>query len=579
MIILAAGLGLAQSPKTQFTVKTAFDVRIPVRDGITVSADIYRPDTAAKFPVLLERTPYDNYGPKGAYFYASRGYVVVLVDVRGKYDSEGKFSPLVNEANDGYDVQDWCAKQAWSNGKLGTMGGSYVGFTQWIAAPLAHPALTCMAPVVAPSNLYRYWFYPGGAFALSLNTMWGAVAIYGRTDQSMEKEPLDWDATFRILPLGKIPEKIGRSGATWYRDWLQHPQEDEYWKKISVAGQYDKIKVPALGIGGWYDIFIEGTLENFAGMRKSGATPEARGGQKLIIGPWFHGSTGQAGKIGEVDFGSQSGLDDDEVQLRWFDFWMKGVQNGIDKEPPLKLFLMGENKWYTFKDWPVENSAPRDFYLHSAKGANTLFGDGNLDSVKPSKKEKPDRFVYNPADPVPTLGGNDCCRPKIVLEGPYDQRGIERRDDVLIYTTAPLKKPVAAVGPVEVKLWAASSAENTDFTAKLVDVYPDGRAINICDGILRVPYREGFDKWVPLKPDEPAPMTIRLQPTANVFLPGHAIRVEISSSSFPRYDRNLNTAGNNLMEKKDFVTANQQVLHDEKHPSALVLTVWEGYGK
>jgi len=569
LFLLPCKLPAQSSPN--YRIKAEFDLKVAMRDGTLLSTDVYRPDTTGRFPVLLMRTPYNNFDPATGYWFAQRGYAVVLQDVRGKCDSDGKFYPLINEAADGYDTQTWCGTQEWSNGKVGTFGGSYVGATQWLPATLANPHLVCMFPTVAASNCYRHWVYNGGAFALSLNMMWGVLSVSARVGQDMEAEPLDWEALFRILPVGDIPSLMGRN-VSWYADWLAHPLYDDYWKNLSVAARYEQIKAPAFNLGGWYDVFVEGTLENFSGMRQRGGSEAARSGQRLLIGPWFHTSSART-ELGQIEFGPQAAVDARAIQLRWFDYWLKGIPNGVDREAPVRLFMMGENRYRDFDSWPPDGIQVQEYYFHSSRGANSLAGDGTLDRSAPKGKERVDSYTYDPANPVPTLGGNNCCREAIVTEGPYDQRPIERRDDVLIYTSKPLDEPLTVVGPLTVKLWASSSAPNTDFTAKLVDVYPDGRAINISSGILRAPLRDGFETWKELTPGQPYELTIELRPTANVFLTRHCIRVEISSSNFPRYDRNLNTPGANIAAKVDYKTAEQQVFHDRHRPSRIFLPV------
>jgi uncharacterized protein len=571
-LLLSAG-AVAAADTPLYRVKAEYDLKVAMRDGTLLSTDIYRPDTAGTFPVLLERTPYDNYGPETGYYFAARGYAVVLQDVRGKYDSEGKFYPLANEAQDGFDTQEWCGSQPWSNGKVGTMGGSYVGATQWLPATLASEHLVCMFPVVAASDDYRHWIYDGGAFALSFNSMWGIMSIAARVGQDMGVEPLDWGSLFRTLPLSAIPGKMGRR-APWFGDWLAHPLYDDYWKALSVARRYEQIRVPAFNFGGWYDVFLKGTLQNFNGMRERGATPEARSGARLLIGPWFHTSAART-KLGQVDFGAEAAVDERTLMLRWFDRWLKGEDNGLDREAPVKLFVMGENHWREFDSWPPAGVKTREYFFHSRRGANTVTGDGLLDTRAPVKSERADTYRYDPADPVPTLGGNDCCRETIVTQGPYDQRPVESRYDVLVFTSQPLERPLTVIGPVTVKLWAASSASNTDFSAKLVDVDPTGRAIDITSGILRAPLRNGFEKWEELTPGQPYELSIELRPTANVFLPGHRLRVDVTSSDFPRFDRNLNTPGAEFGSKTEIRTADQQVFHDPARPSRILLPVLE----
>ncbi|MEA2064256.1 MAG: CocE/NonD family hydrolase, partial [Gemmatimonadota bacterium] len=297
-----------------FQVRAEFDIKVPMRDGTLLSTDVYRPDTAGTWPVLLLRTPYNNFTPELGYYFAGRGYAVVLQDVRGKCDSDGAFHPFVNEAADGYDTQTWCGTQSWSNGKVGTMGGSYVGATQWLPATGANPHLVCMFPTVAYSDFFKHWVYAGGVFALSVNTMWGALSVSARVGQDMGAQPLDWEALLRSLPVGDIPPRMLGRNVPWWPEWLAHPTYDEYWKGLSVARRYEQIKVPACNFGGWYDIFMKGTIENFAGMRQRGGSENARQGQRLVVGPWFHTSPSNT-KMGQVEFGPQAARDSRAMQL------------------------------------------------------------------------------------------------------------------------------------------------------------------------------------------------------------------------------------------------------------------------
>jgi len=572
-LLITAASAFSAAEQALCRVKAEFDIKVPMADGVKLSTDIYRPDTTGRFPVILTRTPYNNFDPSTGYWYAERGYVVVQQDVRGKCDSDGQFYPLRGEARDGFDTQQWCAEQSWSNGKVGTFGGSYVGATQWLASVLANEHLVCMFPFVAASDYYRHWIYNGGAFALSFNTMWGALSISARVGQDMATEPVDWNELFKSLPVGQIPALLGRS-VPWFADWLAHPTRDDYWKSISIADYYEKIKAPAYNVGGWYDIFLEGTLENFSGLRERGGSQQARQGSRLLVGPWFHTSSART-QLGQLEFGPGAAIDEQELQLGWFDYWLKGKDDELADQPPVKLFIMGENRYREFDSWPPKQAVEKPLYFHSRKGANSLAGDGTLDWTAPSGGERTEGFSYDPRNPVPTIGGNDCCRETIVTQGPYDQRPVERRDDVLVFSSRVLAERLTAVGPVTVKLWASSSAVNTDWTAKLVDVYPDGRAINITGGILRAPLRNGFDRWEELEPGKVYEFTIQLRPTANLFLPGHQVRVEISSSNFPRYDRNLNTTGADIAEKTEIASASQQVYHDRQRPSQIILSVLE----
>ena len=554
-------------------VSVSYDQKVLMEDGTLLSTDIYLPDGGGSFPTLLMRTPYDNFDPGTGYFFAEHGYAVVLQDVRGKYDSDGSFYPLVNEAEDGYATQKWCAAQPWCNGKIGTLGGSYVGATQWLASTLGNENLVCLFPYVAASEYFGHWMYNSGAFALSVNIMWGIVSVSSRVGQDMSAQPLDWPEVFKTLPLKDLPDKLGRK-SPWFTEWLKHPLYDDYWKGLSIARKYEQIKVPAFNVGGWYDIFLEGTLENYRGMRERGGSQEAREGQRLLVGPWFHTSSATT-KLGQVEFGPAAAVDLQKKQLQWFNYWLKGEQSALMTEKPVQLFIMGDNEYRGFDNWPPAASREMTLFLGSGKGANSILGDGTLSEKAPAGKKKADSYMYDPGYPVPTMGGNACCREEIVTQGPYDQRPVERRDDVLVYTTGELSDKLTVIGPVKVKLWVSSSAVNTDFTAKLCDVYPDGRSINITSGIIRAPQRNGLDRWEELEPGKACEVTIDLRPTAIAFQAGHRVRLEVSSSNFPRFARSMNTTGADQSNKTEWVIAEQNVFHGGDMKSALILPVFE----
>lgn len=561
------------TPPGPYKIRTLYNVPVPMRDGVKLSADVYLPVAEGKFPVLVTRTPYDSVAEierNTARYFASYGYAVVVQDVRGRYDSEGIFYPFLNEAQDGYDTQQWCAEQPWSNGAVGTYGGSYVAATQWLPAPLRHPHLKAMVSFVGMSDPRQGWVYGGGAFMLSMNLTWGAFLVDGRTNQAPWAISIsDWHKAFLHLPVVEQPGAIGRKG-TFFKDWLEHAENDEYWSRWSNRGKYSEIDVPVLHIGGWYDTFRDGTLENFTGMVTQGRTLRARQSQKLIMGPWYH-YFGPIQKVGEVDFGEAALINLDEIRRRWFDYWLKGIDNGVMNEPPVKLFVMGDNQWRDEREWPLARAQRTPYYFQSNGHANSAAGDGVLSLMKPTT-DFTDRFTYDPNNPVPTQGGNSCCTPQIVPEGAWDQRKIEARQDVLVYTGAALEKDLEVTGPVKVVLYASSSAPDTDFTAKLVDVYPDGYAQNVTDGIIRARYRNGGARAEFLEPGQVYKFEIDLGSTSHVFKSGHRLRVEISSSNFPRFDRNLNTK-----DRVGFGTtpqvAEQTVYQSEPYPSHILLPV------
>ncbi len=564
-----------------YTIKTQLGIMVPMRDGVRLSTDVYLPNAPGPFPVILIRTPYNNNGEdyvKDAVYFATRGYAVVVQDCRGRWDSEGEWYPFVHEAEDGYDAQEWAGTQPWSNGRVGTAGGSYVAQTQWQPAPLRNRHLKAMVPRVGYSNFYQNWVYTGGAFQLAFNLRWGAIQMHTRTNQVqylwMPPEA-HLRELFHHLPLITGDEAAGRV-SQFYKDWIQHPSYDDYWRRMgNIEEQYDQIEVPAYSIGGWYDVFLQSSLNNFMGVTNKGRTPEARRSQKVLIGPWIHnlGDRGTNPITGDIHFGPNALIDLRREELRWFDYWLKGIDNGIMQEPPVKVFVMGINRWREAHEWPLAETQYTPYYFHSQGHANSLFGDGIL-TTNPPTEEPPDHYIYDPHNPVPTLGGSTCCGEEVtpVTMGPRDQRPAEWRPDVLVYTTPVLTRDIEVTGPVTVKLYAASSAPDTDFTAKLVDVYPNGYAMNVAQGIIRARYRDSWEHPTLLEPGKIYEYTIDLWSTSNCFQQGHRIRVEISSSNFPQFDRNPNT-GHPFGMDAILKTAEQTIYHDADHPSHIVLPI------
>ncbi len=562
-------------------IKMRCNVMVPMRDGVRLSTDIYMPDALGPFPVILIRTPYNNNREpdvQDAVYFATRGYAVLIQDVRGRGDSEGEWMPFAHEAQDGYDAQEWAGKQPWCTGKVGTSGGSYVGLTQWLPAPLRNPHLAAMAPRVGFSNLYHNWVYTGGAFQLGFNLRWGAIQMHTRTNRTQYlwlPEEVHLSRLFWHLPLITGDEAAGRPNE-FYKEWIRHPSYDAYWERLgNIEARYAEIDVPAYGFGGWYDVFLQSTLNNFKGVANQGYSEKARRSQKVLIGPWIHslGERGTCSKTGDIDFGPESTIDLRGEELRWFDFWLKGMDNGILDEPRVKVFVMGANRWREADTWPIPGTRYTRYYLHSRGKANSLHGDGGLGTALPIS-EPPDSYIYDPTNPVPTLGGSTCCGEDVtpVTMGPRDQRPAEERPDVLVYTTPPLEADLEVTGPVSVTLYAASDAPDTDFTAKLVDVFPDGHAMNVAQGIIRARYRDSWEQPTLLEPSRVYEYSIDLWSTSNCFLRGHQIRVEISSSNFPQFDRNPNT-GNPFGLDTEVRTATQRVYHDADHPSHILLPI------
>jgi putative CocE/NonD family hydrolase len=583
LMICAVVLSAPHCARAQqnYAVITQNGVPMKTRDGVTLYSDIYRPRADGTFPVILMRTPYDKnvswaVGP--AYQIAAHGYVVIVQDVRGRYTSEGEWYPFRHESNDGYDAVEWAAALPSSNGKVGMIGGSYVGATQMLSAIAHPPHLAGICPVVTASNYHDGWTYQGGALEqwfdqnwatqLATNTMWRLIAKNTNALLGAPVLPLTHYPAFNYVSLPAGAEATAQL-APYYLDWLAHPDYDAYWKQWSIEEHFSDIQVPALHIGGWYDIFLTGTLRNYMGIKAHGGTDEARKGQRLLVQIGGHAGFGH--RIGDVEFGDDAlKFPSTEVVLAWYDYLFKGVQNEF-ATVPVRIFVMGEDKYHQESDWPPPEAKLTRYFLHSSGSANSLRGDGGL-SLTPPKKETPDKFTYDPANPVPTIGGSLCCDAEHYEPGPRDQRASENRDDVLVYSTKPLAEDMEVTGPVTLELWARSSAVDTDFTAKLVDVSPVGFAMNLTDGILRMRYRDSQEKPGLMNPDQVYKISVDLWATSNVFKKGHIIRLEVSSSNFPRFDSNLNT-GADQATSREFVSATNTILHDSEHPSALLVPV------
>jgi uncharacterized protein len=568
---------LAQTTATtaqKYDVVVERDVPAKMRDGVILRADIYRPKAEGRFPVLLERTPYDKYyGYSFGMKAAARGYVVVIQDTRGRYHSDGDWYTFKNEPNDGYDTVEWAAALPYSDGKVGMFGGSYVGATQFLAAITHPPHLAGIAPYVTASNYHDGWAYQGGALEQWFDQSWTTgLAQNTLLREAMRKsDALDWKSMLPLADYPVLPAIDLKALAPYYQDWLAHPNYDEYWKKISIEAHYADIKVPVFNIGAWYDIFLGGTLHNYESLKTLAGTEAARKGQRLFIGLGGHSGGWQNEKIGDVDFGKNAPFDGDELTLEWYDHLLKGEDNALSKSKPVRIFVMGINQWCDEDDWPLPNAKSTKFYLQSLGSADSAEGNGSLETSLPSGATK-DTFVYDPANPVPTVGGPLCCDAEHLEPGPRDQRSVEARKDVLVYTTAPFAKNMAVIGPVTLDLYVSTSAKDTDFTGKLVDVWPNGFAQNLTEGILRLRYRESQETPELAKPGKIYHIIVNLWATSDVFLPGHRLRLEVSSSNFPRFDRNLNTGAVQATATR-MVKATNVVFHDKEHPSALILQV------
>ncbi|MDP6451920.1 MAG: CocE/NonD family hydrolase [SAR202 cluster bacterium] len=584
---------MREQVRQQFDVVHEKNVPMKTRDGTTLYADVVRPDIPGRLPVLLTRTPYgkdtsmlNNEG--SAFFLARHGYVTVVQDCRGRFTSEGEYYPMVNDIEDGYDAVDWAARLPWSNGRVGTFGQSYMGASQYMMArnnPMP-PQLQAMIPVSAAADYYQGWVYHTGGAMLwgwavpyavlkGRNTLerLGRDDLLAKMDEYVEQgtnfsQPLreEW---FRHVPISDWAELL-KETAPYFEDYINNSDDGEYWSQVNVNHNAKNISVPMLHVSSWYDIFLEGALNGYQSVKSDSEHTQARRGQKLFIGPWGHlfpfvQPTSQG--TGDIDFGPEALVDLHDLHLRWYDYWLKDFETGVMDDPPVTVFTMGENRWQTLEDWPPPNANYVRWYLHSDGKANTLNGDGSLSTVPPGD-EPTDSYLYDPDDPVPTLGGANLSIPL----GVQDQSPVENRQDVLVFTSDPMERPLEVTGPIKVHLWAASTTPDTDFTAKLVDVRPDGYAQNLQDGIIRARYRDSTTTPTLIEADRVYEYTIDLWATSNVFLPGHRIRLEISSSNFPRFDRNPNT-GARFGDDAVMQTANQTVHHRGEFPSHVLLPI------
>jgi hypothetical protein len=571
------------------------DVWIPMRDGIRLQADVWRPATSGRFPALLQRTPYNRADSFAVVVNAgieplravAADYVVVIQDTRGRFASEGTFTPFFDEGDDGVDTVEWLAAQPYCNGSVGMYGASYYAATQLLAAVRQPPALKAIAPQATASDYHDTWTYHGGALELGFTLYWAlglaAAAAARRLSsgedlgsaaaelETMMRNPF---AAYSSRPLMKL-EPVSSLLPAW-TDWLTHPDRDDFWRPISIAESYQKITVPALHIGGWFDLFLRGTIANYLGM--SAAVGGAGAPQHLIVGPWAHAAAHDG--LGELYFAADAAaaaLDMTAIHLTWFDRFLKAPDEtgraAHAETPPVRVFVMGSNGWREETAWPPGHAVTTRLYL-----VPTAYGavSGALRAAPPADDEPATRFVFDPADPVPTVGGATFLPGAYVglHAGPRDQRAIEERPDVLLYTTEPLEQELEIAGAVTVVLSAETSAADTDWTAKLVDVYPDGRAFSICDGIIRARYRNGTSQAEPVTPGQIYEYRIDLGHTSMVLPSGHALRVEISSSNYPRFDVNPNHGGlPATATERDFVKAHQAIHHRAGTPSYLELQV------
>jgi putative CocE/NonD family hydrolase len=569
------------------------DVMVAMRDGVRLATDAWIPADGGPGPVLLVRLPYGkdmttvyaNPLLPNVFTMVEAGYAVVYQDCRGTHRSGGEFIPMVNEPADGADTVAWLLEQPWCDGNIGTFGLSYLGFVQWATAS-ASDGLKAIAPAVTTTDYYSTpWYSEGGAVSLHAIQTWstGMAAVDAqRAAGAGSGDPQELTDLMRMLAdqdphLAALPVRVRpllEKKWPWWADILAHPARDRFWQGLSVADHFEDITVPALNIGGWYDIFVSSTARTFTELRRRGGSAEAREGQRLIIGPWDHlNYTGiypdrKFGLMADALFADLTG-----AHRQFFDRWLRGRADALAGSAPVRIFVMGIDQWRDEPDWPLPDTSYTEYFLHSSGRANTADGDGELRPQAPADG-RADTYLYDPMRPVPTLGGRVMAPSTANAAGPVDQRPVESRDDVLCYTGPVLDRPVEVTGHVSLTLFVSSSARDTDVTGKLVDVFPDGRAIFLTDGILRARYRNSLAEPELLTPDQVCEVTVDLSVTSNVFLPGHRIRLEVSSSNFPRFDRNTNTGGTIAEDgEADVRVAVNRIFHGPGQPSRLVLPI------
>lgn len=587
--------GLHPRPTPQYEVRVEKSVLVSMRDGVRLSTDLYFPKgVASRLPAILIRTPYDKNTDTAvilaARMFAAQGYAVALQDVRGKFESEGNYVVSAADTNDGYDAVGWLAAQSWASGKVGTYGCSYRGENQVQMAKLRHPNHVAMIPMASGGAIRYFGAVTGGAVELASGAQWFATngakirPVLGPRDDHAgfvraasvfklepQLRPVDWTRVWRTLPVHDMVTETGAPPSDW-EGFVSHEPSDPWWHQFGYVGTKDRFDTPALFLDSWYDYGAADTFALAELWRRNAASERTRENVFVVIAPTTHcvyARDREQTIVGQRDVGDAR-IDFYGLYLRWFDYWLKGIDNGVTRMPKVQIFVMGKNQWRGEQEWPLARTQFTRFYLRSDGRANSRTGTGLL-SIEPPESEPADRFHYDPASPVPSTGGPDFGTPLAgMVAGAVDQSHVEMRHDILVYTSPPLESGLEITGPIELVLFVSSSARDTDFTAKLVDVFPDGRAFNVQEGILRARYREGFDRKVLMRPDEVYRVPVSLSVTSNYFGPGHRIRLEVSSSNFPRFDRNLNTGGRNY-DETEWVVAENEVHHSEGRASYLML--------
>ena len=569
-----------------FEVIEERSVGVPMRDGLELSTDIYRPKGEGKFPVILVRTPYKKeMSELDGRFYSRRGYVVAIQDCRGCFGSKGVWEPFVNEKQDGYDAIEWLAAQPWSTGKVGMIGASYLGWVQWMALSQNPPHLATIIPNVSPPDPFFNFPYEYGVFFIFGGIWWADIVSTGATgDLSGAKMSAVFDKKYgellRELPVIDLDKKVLGGENKYWRKWIENDTNNEYWARAAFSDSLEHVKIPVFHQSGWFDGDGIGSKLNYAALAKHGKAT-----QKLVLGPWGHTPEAQR-MLGDIDFGPEAAPDLPKAYLRWFDKWLKGMENGIDKEPLVSLFVMNSNRWVHGPSYPLPQTKFEKWYLSSGGKANTSKGDGELQREPPAAGSPPDRYVYDPGDPTPNPGFDEESDEEEKLERSMEEQKAkgkkqhlsvtDAREDILVYTSEPFTEPYTIAGPVSAKLFAASSAKDTDWFVRLLEIEPDGEIHALVEGRFRARFRSSMSRPELLEPGQVYAYELDLWQTGLTFETGSRMRVEVASASFPLFSRNLNTGGHNEKETK-FVSAEQTIYHDAEHASHVLVPMIPGF--
>jgi hypothetical protein len=553
----------AQQRFLEHDMTVEYNVKIPMPDGVRLSADVFRPKGGGRHPAIMELTPYSNSSDnslQNGWTAVQRGYALVLVDVRGRYDSEGTFDAWRTDGRDGSAVLSWIAAQPWSNGKVATRGGSYGGMNQWLMARENNPAHAAIVGYVAPSDAFHDLVRWNGIPKIDLAFTW-LMGMDGRVSQP--RNGWQWAEVMKQLPVITLDSLVGRRVDAW-REWMRHDVRDEYWTPFNMLGTYERFDIPSFNVTGWYDGQLPGTLKHYTNAVRTGRAEDHR----LIIGPWLHG-VNRGTRIGEREYGPNAVIELDRIRDAWVDHVMLGRPRPAT--PNVLYFLPVKNEWRQADAWPIPGTQFTPYYLNSGGNANTGSGNGTLGAGRPGSG-RPDELVYDPRNPVPTISSRTAGARGGIQQGSVDSRAGQSRPDVLVYTSEPLAQGVEITGPIKAIVHFSTDVPDTDISVKLMDVQPDGRALFLTEGIARARYRESYTQPTMLEPGRVYALEVELVPTANYFEPGHRIQIEVSSSDFPNYGRNLNTGAHNETTAETRV-ARTRIYHDRERPSHIVLPV------